>query len=100
MTGLTRRELAERAGFDPGEIESYEVGADAVVASRLWEIAAALNVPVAYFFEGAADAEQARTVTTAGPDDEAVELVRAYYAIPEDRRRRLWDLARMLRSAA
>ena len=31
---------------------------------------------------------------------EAMELVRAYYAIPEDRRRRLWDLARMLRQAA
>ncbi len=102
MTGLTRQELAERAGFQPGEIESYEVGADAVVASRLWEIAAALNVPVTYFFEGAdgIPAEQDRTVAAAGPDDEAVELVRAYYAIPEDRRRRLWDLARMLRSAA
>ena len=31
---------------------------------------------------------------------EALELVRAYYAIPENQRRRLFDLARVLSDAA
>ncbi len=102
MNGLTRDQLAGLAGVESGEIAGYESGEDALVASRLWEIAAALKVPVTYFFEGA-PAEAGDKGDTRGEilaDDEAMELVRAYYAIPEDRRRRLWDLARMLRQAA
>ena len=33
-------------------------------------------------------------------DKEALDLVRAYYAIPETQRRRLFDLARVLSDAA
>ncbi len=33
-------------------------------------------------------------------DKEALELVRAYYAIPEHQRKRLFDLARVLGEAA
>jgi transcriptional regulator with XRE-family HTH domain len=102
MNGLTREQLAELSGFASDELAGYETGQDPVFASRLWEIASALDVPVTYFFEGAegqdvaADGAHGATL----PDDEAVELVRAYYAIPEDQRSRLWDLARLLRQAA
>jgi hypothetical protein len=33
-------------------------------------------------------------------DKEALELVRSYYAIPEEQRRRLFDLAKALSAAA
>ena len=64
--------------------------------------------PVAYFFEGMDGAEAAQTTEagqTALPGDiladkEALELVRSYYAIPENQRRRLFELARVLSDAA
>jgi transcriptional regulator with XRE-family HTH domain len=75
-----------------------------VSASRLWEIAVALDVPIQYFFEGlVAGPGTAATQAEAGDylaDKEALELVRSYYAIPEPQRRRLFDLARVLSDAA
>jgi transcriptional regulator with XRE-family HTH domain len=80
-----------------------------VSASRLWDISEALTVPVSYFFDGmeAFDtAEEAATGTDAAlpadilADKEALELVRSYYAIPENQRRRLFELARVLSEAA
>ena len=68
----------------------------------MWDIAAVMEVPVSFFFEGldgqAPDTGEARgDILT---DKEALDLVRAYYAIPENQRRRLFDLARVLGDAA
>ena len=80
-----------------------------VSASRLWDIAHALDVPVSFFFEGldGQDAEDAlqqfEEPTARGDllvDREAQELVRSYYSIPEEQRRRLFDLARVLSDVA
>ena len=102
MVGMTQQALAERVGIKFQQIQKYETGANRISASRLWDIAAALEVPVSFFFEGldgqAADNADARgDILT---DKEALELVRAYYAIPEAQRRRLFDLARVLSNAA
>ena len=102
MVGMTQQQLAERVGIKFQQIQKYETGTNRVSASRLWDIAAVLHVPVAFFFEGlegqAADTGEARgDILT---DKEALELVRAYYAIPEAQRRRLFDLARVLSDAA
>jgi transcriptional regulator with XRE-family HTH domain len=77
-----------------------------VSASRLWDIANVLGVPVSFFFEGI-DAANAEPDTGAADmpsdiltDKEALELLRSYYAIPENQRRRLFDLARVLSEAA
>ncbi len=80
----------------------YEAGTNRISASRMWDIAAVMKVPVSFFFEGlegqAPDTGAARgDILT---DKEALELVRAYYLIPENQRRRLFDLARVLSSAA
>ena len=68
----------------------------------MWDIASSMAVPVSFFFEGldgqAPDTGGARGDTLT--DEEAHELVRAYYAIPEDQRRPLSDLARVLGEAA
>ncbi len=102
MVGITQQQLAERVGIKFQQIQKYETGTNRVSASRLWDIAAVLHVPVAFFFEGlegqAQDTGDARgDILT---DKEALELVRAYYSIPEAQRRRLFDLARVLSDAA
>jgi len=102
MVGMTQQQLGDIVGIKFQQIQKYETGANRISASRMWDIAAALEVPVAFFFEGlegqAADTGEARgDILT---DKEALELVRAYYSIPEAQRRRLFDLARVLSSAA
>lgn len=102
MAGITQQQLAERVGIKFQQIQKYETGTNRVSSSRLWDIAAVLDVPVSFFFEGlegqVPDNSDARgDILT---DKEALELVRAYYAIPEAQRRRLFDLARVLSDAA
>ncbi|MDZ4313039.1 MAG: helix-turn-helix transcriptional regulator [Cypionkella sp.] len=101
MIGMTQQQLADKVGIKFQQIQKYETGMNRVSASRLWDIADALGVTIAFFFEGLAEGAQA---TQAGhdmmADKEALELVRSYYAIPEAQRRRLFDLARVLSEAA
>ena len=104
--GTTQQQLAERVGIKFQQIQKYETGMNRVSASRLWDIAHALGVPVSFFFEGLD--ENARNDAAVGADmpgdilsdREALELLRSYYAIPENQRRRLFDLARVLSEAA
>lgn len=108
LIGMTQQQLAERVGIKFQQIQKYETGANRVSASRLWDIADALDVPVSFFFEGlttAADPAPASETPLNGvpidllEDKEALDLVRSYYAIPENQRRRLFELARVLSDA-
>ncbi len=95
--GMTQQQLAEMVGIRFQQIQKYETGENRLSASRLWDIAAALEVPVSYFFEGLADGPEGEA--TEGHllnDREALSLIRAYYAIPGEKRRKLLDLARVL----
>lgn len=106
MLGVTQQQLAEHVGIKFQQIQKYETGMNRVSASRLWDIAHALDAPVAFFFEGLeGPGASAGGVRTGLPEDvmadrEALELVRSYYAIPEAQRRRLFDLARVLSDVA
>lgn len=108
MVGMTQQQLGEKVGIKFQQIQKYETGMNRISASRLWDIAAVLDVPVSYFFEGLeGDEAQENSVEETGApkgdlfaDKEALELVRSYYAIPEAQRRRLFDLARVLSDAA
>ncbi|GHF32760.1 helix-turn-helix domain-containing protein [Seohaeicola zhoushanensis] len=105
LIGMTQQQLAEKVGIKFQQIQKYETGANRVSASRLWDIADALEVPVAFFFEGLSDDHKPAENTQAIPSDilgdkEALDLVRSYYAIPEHQRRRLFDLARVLSDVA
>ncbi len=76
--GMTQLELAERVGTSFPQIQKYETGANRISASRMWDIAAAMEVPMSYFFEGiegqAPDTGEARgDILT---DKEALALVR------------------------
>ncbi len=100
MVGMTQQQLADRVGIKFQQIQKYETGMNRVSASRLWDIAEALDVTIAFFFDGLADGAAVRPDADLMADKEALELVRSYYAIPEAQRRRLFDLARVLSDAA
>ncbi len=104
LTGMTQQQLAQKVGIKFQQIQKYETGANRVSASRLWDIADALDVPVSFFFEGI-EAEDSQENSSTVPadimgDKEALDLVRSYYSIPENQRRRLFELARVLSDVA
>ncbi|CUJ86981.1 helix-turn-helix transcriptional regulator [Shimia thalassica] len=104
LTGMTQQQLAQQVGIKFQQIQKYETGANRVSASRLWDIADALDVPVSFFFEGIEDAEATESTSNVPADlmgdKEALDLVRSYYSIPENQRRRLFELARVLSDVA
>jgi len=110
MVGMTQQQLGDIVGIKFQQIQKYETGMNRISASRLWDIAQALDVSISFFFEGFEDGAAAQVQTSAQPtegqrgdllaDKEALELVRSYYAIPEAQRRRLFDLARVLSDVA
>jgi len=104
VSGTTQQQLADQVGIKFQQIQKYETGMNRVSASRLWDIAHALGVEVSFFFEGL-DGAQLAEDGSGMPSDilsdkEALELLRSYYAIPENQRRRLFDLARVLSDAS
>ena len=102
MVGMTQQQLAERVGIKFQQIQKYETGMNRISASRLWDIAGALDAPISFFFEGLGEGAEAASPLPGDilADKEALELVRSYYAIPETQRRRLFELARVLSDAA
>ncbi len=109
MVGMTQQQLGEIVGIKFQQIQKYETGMNRVSASRLWDIAAAVDVQISFFFDGldASDEDIVHAATSADQlkgdllaDKEALELVRSYYNIPEPQRRRLFDLARVLSESA
>ncbi|KIC25380.1 helix-turn-helix domain-containing protein [Leisingera sp. ANG-S3] len=100
LVGKTQQDLASKVGIKFQQIQKYETGANRVSASRLWEIAMALDVDVTHFFEGlgkattdSADKHLSAEILQA---KEAVDLVRTFYSIPEEQRVQLSGLAKVL----
>ncbi|MEK9729969.1 MAG: helix-turn-helix domain-containing protein [Paracoccaceae bacterium] len=105
LVGMTQQQLAEHVGIKFQQIQKYETGANRVSASRLWDIATTLDVSINFFFDGLQAEKGVKIQSDAMPSDlmgdkEALDLVRSYYAIPENQRRRLFDLARVLSDVA
>lgn len=107
LVGMTQQKLAEAVGIKFQQIQKYETGANRVSASRLWDIADTLDVDVSFFFEGLKDEATGSEASGADAvptdmmgDKEAMDLIRSYYAIPENQRRRLFELARVLSDVA
>ena len=104
MLSLTQQQLADKVGIKFQQIQKYETGMNRVSASRLWDIATALQAEVSFFFDGLEGPEENADMADLPKDilanKEALELVRCYYAMPENQRRRLFDLARALSDTA
>ncbi|MBA4012921.1 MAG: transcriptional regulator [Phenylobacterium sp.] len=104
--GVSQERLAEAIGLTFQQVQKYERAANRVSASKLYEMARALETSTAYFFEGLAD------TATIGADGspggqahlqaflltpEGVELASAFPRITPSRvRRRILDLVRAM----
>ena len=96
LQGLSQEKLGEAIGVTFQQCQKMERGANRVSASRLYDIAKTLYVPIAYFFEGLDDDAPAPIDDTM-TKRETLELVRAYHAIESyDTRRRIFDLTKTL----
>jgi len=103
LMGMSQEKLGEAINLTFQQVQKYERGANRIGASRLLDLARVLDVPVSYFFDeiAPAGADPAETAQDAKADPmlkrETLELVRAYYRVPDANvRRRLLDLVRAL----
>jgi transcriptional regulator with XRE-family HTH domain len=100
LLGMTQQQLAQSVGIRFQQIQKYESGANRVSASRLWDLAQALDIPVSFFFEGLNSKLEVNGDgnVEAGvlQNKETMDLIRAYYGLDEGPRRRLLDLAKAL----
>ena len=98
--GLSQANLGNALGVTFQQVQKYERGVNRVGAGRLREIARLLEAPVSTFFdEGDAVAvgEQAEMFSFLGAPG-AVDMLRAYTAIEDDRMRR--EVLAIVRSVA
>jgi transcriptional regulator with XRE-family HTH domain len=103
LLGLTQQELAHACGVRFQQIQKYECAANRMSAARLWQLAAVLEVPVSYFYEGLTrDQRETKAGETAASANETLasketqDLIHAYYQLGERPRRRLLDLAKAM----
>ncbi len=102
LLGMTMRQLGNSVGIKFQQIQRYETGTDRISASRMWDIATAMKVPVSLFFKGLDDAAPDMGTVPGDPfnDEKARDLVRTYYGIPKNQRRHIFDLIHLLGEAA
>ena len=105
---ISQEKLADALGLTFQQVQKYERGANRISASKLYEIARALRVSIAWFFEGLSDptAEPADGdgAVEAAPfarsflmSQEGVDLANLFPRLPQRRvRRRLVELVRSL----
>lgn len=111
MMGLSQEAIARTIGITFQQIQKYERGVNRMSASRLYDFAKAMQVPVSYFFDGlrqAGDIGEEPTfagVMEAGASfehedltgRETMELMRAYGRVKEPAlRKKIVDLIRAI----
>ena len=107
MLGISQETLADALGLTFQQVQKYERGANRVSASKLYEIAKTLQVPVSFFFDGLADpvtnesddvgAAADRIITDFLNTPEGLELAEMFPKIGRGRvRRHGLDLGRAL----
>ena len=109
LLGLSQEKLGEAVGITFQQLQKYERGATRISASRLFNLAQVLDVPVSFFFDdmpprSAEDTQRSYDEEFHDADDvgsmtrrETLELVCAYYRIGESGvRRRAFELIKAL----
>jgi transcriptional regulator with XRE-family HTH domain len=112
LLGVSQEQLADSLGLTFQQVQKYERGANRVSASKLYEIARTLQVPVSFFFDGLADpmdgsdgdeiGQQAeRIVQEFLTTPEGLELAEVFPKIGRGRvRRQVLDLVRAMAEEA
>jgi transcriptional regulator with XRE-family HTH domain len=103
--GVSQEKLAESIGLTFQQVQKYERAANRVSASKLWEMARALNTSVAYFYEGlGGETSPGSNLPKEEVQDflltpEGMELATAFPRISEPRvRRKILELVRAMGS--
>ncbi len=121
LMGMSQERLGEALGLTFQQVQKYERGVNRVSASRLYDLARVLDVPISFFFDDLPDAVTAvygqtpggysaryssgfaETQDSFGQQDDAInrretlELVRAYYRIPDaNMRKRIYELIKSM----
>ncbi len=115
LLGMSQEKLGEALGLTFQQVQKYERGVNRVGASRLFDLARVLDVPISFFFDdmpeplakvyGSHAARRtsgfAESQEGFGDDTmnrrETLELVRAYYRITDPAvRKRVFDLIKSL----
>ena len=65
--GVSQEKLADSIGLTFQQVQKYERAANRVSASKLWDMARALQTSISYFFDGLPDAELNAPVSSDGP---------------------------------
>jgi len=86
MLAMSQEQLAEALGITYQQVQKNEKGTNRIGASRLQQISHILQVPVAFFFEGAPNAAAPHELSMAQIDDfvsdsNGLRLMRAFMRI-------------------
>jgi|ERR1700754_5165189 transcriptional regulator with XRE-family HTH domain len=102
MISMSQEKLGERLGITFQQVQKYEKGTNRIGASRLHQISSILGVPVAFFYEGAPNAEGTPGSTESGnppyvsdflATSEGLALTKAFMKVGDAKvRRRIVDL--------
>ncbi len=101
LLGMNQTQLGEAVNLTFQQVQKYERGTNRISASRLFQFALILDVPVSYFFDDLDEGSR-----RGRPDDimlkrETLEFVRAYYRISDPAaRKRLVGLTRAIADLA
>ena len=125
LMGMSQERLGEALGLTFQQVQKYERGVNRVSASRLYDLARVLDVPISFFFDdlpaavaaqvgrlpgfsarlagGFAEQQEGFETAPQSPSDsslnrrETLELVRAYYRIPDAAvRKRMFELIKSM----
>ena len=81
ILGISQEHLADALGLTFQQVQKYERGANRVSASKLYDIAKTLQVPVSFFFEGLADPMSGAEVDAT--TQHAEKVVQEFLTTPE-----------------
>src|SRR5690606_11779751 len=87
--GMSQERLAELLGVTFQQVHKYEKGVNRMAASRLFDMSAALGMPMARFFEGISGGRRAAKTGTR-PEDlfaqpGAADLLRLYTSVKSEK---------------
>jgi transcriptional regulator with XRE-family HTH domain len=87
--GMNQETLANALGLTFQQVQKYEGGANRVSASRLSAMAEILGVPISFFFGDLTVDDEKQTPAEQVSRErmertETIELIRLYYAIPDE----------------
>ena len=94
MRRRSQSNLADRLGVSYQQVQKYEVGANRISASKLFDISRTLGVTTDYFFEGP---EDERSGGTAAVDFKAIRIAAMIAKISDEKiKNRLYGLIKAL----